>query len=74
MGRSAQRHKGGVRRTEDSRGAECPVSLMLRAGFVIAGLTRNPVVARHWIPDRVRDDQLASEFSDNRPVLGKNLQ
>ena len=24
--------------------------------FVIAGLTRNPGVARHWIPDRVRDD------------------
>jgi hypothetical protein len=24
MGRSVQRHKGGVRRTEDSRGAECP--------------------------------------------------
>ena len=23
LGRSAQRHKGGVRRTEDSRGAEC---------------------------------------------------
>ncbi len=26
--------------------------------FVIAGLTRNPVVAWHWIPDRVRDDKL----------------
>ena len=25
---------------------------------VIAGLTRNPVVAWHWIPDRVRDDKL----------------
>ena len=24
--------------------------------LVIAGLTRNPVAARHWIPDRVRDD------------------
>ena len=29
--------------------------------FVIAGLTRNPVVVWHWIPDRVRDDRL-----DNR--------
>jgi hypothetical protein len=26
---------------------------------VIAGLTRNPVVAWHWIPDRVRDDNFA---------------
>ena len=26
--------------------------------FVIAGLTRNPVVVWHWIPDRVRDDKL----------------
>ena len=25
-------------------------------GLVIAGLTRNPVAARQWIPDRVRDD------------------
>ena len=24
--------------------------------IVIAGLTRNPVVAEHWIPDQVRDD------------------
>ena len=24
--------------------------------IVIAGLTRNPVVAQRWIPDRVRDD------------------
>ncbi|MCX7246605.1 MAG: hypothetical protein NTX31_02855, partial [Burkholderiales bacterium] len=24
--------------------------------FVIAGLTRNPVVAQRWIPDQVRDD------------------
>ena len=26
--------------------------------FVIAGLTRNPVTAWHWIPDQVRDDKL----------------
>ncbi len=26
--------------------------------FVIAGLTRNPVVAWHSIPDQVRDDSL----------------
>jgi hypothetical protein len=32
--------------------------LSLHALFVIAGLTRNPVAARHWIPDRVRDDKL----------------
>ena len=30
--------------------------LSLRDLFVIAGLTRNPVAAWHWIPDRVRDD------------------
>ena len=29
-GRSAQRHQGGARRAEDSRGAECPASLILR--------------------------------------------
>ena len=29
----------------------------LQAPSVIAGLTRNPVVAWHWIPDRVRDDK-----------------
>ena len=28
MGRSAQRHKGGGRRPEDSRGAECPTGLI----------------------------------------------
>ena len=32
--------------------------------FVIAGLTRNPVVVWHWIPDRVRDDKL--DDSDDR--------
>ena len=49
--------------------------------FVIAGLTRNPVCACHWIPGRARDDkhqgrddQLASEFSDNRPMLRKKFQ
>ena len=30
----------------------------MRHCFVIAGLTRNPVVVWHWIPDRVRDDKL----------------
>jgi hypothetical protein len=29
----------------------------LAHGAVIAGLTRNPVVVWHWIPDRVRDDK-----------------
>ena len=29
---------------------------LARDDIVIAGLTRNPVVAWHWIPDRVRDD------------------
>ncbi|MEI6601160.1 MAG: hypothetical protein WCN21_11830, partial [Comamonadaceae bacterium] len=32
------------------------VGLLLRIRVVIAGLTRNPVVAWHWIPDQVRDD------------------
>ena len=39
-------------------------SMVIAAQFVIAGLTRNPVVAQHWIPDQslprarsgVRDD------------------
>jgi hypothetical protein len=31
-------------------------NLSLRAKFVIAGLTRNPGVVQHWIPDQVRDD------------------
>ena len=30
----------------------------MRAQLVIAGLTRNPVHAYNWIPDRVRDDKL----------------
>jgi hypothetical protein len=30
----------------------------LWACLVIAGLTRNPWLAWHWIPDRVRDDKL----------------
>jgi len=43
-------------------------SLSLRPVFVIAGLTRNPVSAWHWIPDvetpdliRGRDDKAGSE-------------
>ena len=59
------------------------------AWFVIAGLTRNRVAVWHWIPDvgtpdpgsspgqaliRGRDDHLASELSDDLPVLRKNLQ
>ena len=31
---------------------------LARDDIVIAGLTRNPVAAWHWIPDRVRDDKL----------------
>ena len=57
--------------------------------FVIAGLTRNPVFAPHWIPDvgtpdpgsspgqaliRGRDDHLASELSDDLPVLRETRQ
>ena len=34
----------------------CQLNLSLRPGIVIAGLTRNPVHAYHWIPDQVRDD------------------
>ena len=47
----------------------------MRPGIVIAGLTRNPVMARHWIPDvetpdlirgrddkpRVRDDNCSGQ-------------
>ena len=61
--------------------AERPANLILHTGVVIAGLTRNPVVVWHWIPDvetpdliRGRDDHLASELSNDLPVLGKNLQ
>ena len=35
--------------------------------LVIAGLTRNPVAARHWIPDRVRDDSLGVQ-DDNLEI------
>ena len=31
--------------------AERPANLILHTGVVIAGLTRNPVVVWHWIPD-----------------------
>ena len=30
----------------------CQLNLSLRPGIVIAGLTRNPVHAYHWIPDQ----------------------
>ena len=39
---------------------------------VIAGLTRNPVVAWHWIPDRVRDDNFAVR-DDNFAVRDDNF-
>ena len=87
-GHSAPRLSPALRAPPLCRYAERPAKLILHMGiviagrwFVIAGLTRNPVCACHWIPGRarddkhqVRDDQLASEFSDNRPMLGKNLQ
>ena len=48
-----------------SRSVIAGIRLSLRALSVIAGLTRNPVVAWHWIPDvetpdliRGRDDNL----------------
>ena len=41
-----------------SRSVIAGIRLSLRALSVIAGLTRNPVVAWHWIPDQVRDDNL----------------
>jgi hypothetical protein len=47
-------------------------------GIVIAGLTRNPVVARHWIPDQVRDDNFrdrddnGSGWDDNGSVRDDN--
>ena len=31
-------------------------ALVIAGPIVIAGLTRNPVVVWHWIPDQVRDD------------------
>ena len=30
--------------------------IVIAGPIVIAGLTRNPVVVWHWIPDQVRDD------------------
>ena len=33
------------------------ISVIADPRFVIAGLTRNPATAQHWIPDRVRDDK-----------------
>ena len=47
--------------------------LSLRALFVIAGLTRNPVAAWHWIPDRVRDDKLDVR-DDSLGVQDDNLE
>ena len=32
--------------------------IVIAGPIVIAGLTRNPVVVWHWIPDQVRDDKL----------------
>ena len=32
--------------------------IVIAGPIVIAGLTRNPVHAYNWIPDRVRDDKL----------------
>ena len=40
--------------------------------FVIAGLTRNPVSAWHWIPDRVRDDR--SRVRDDKPQLRDDIE
>jgi hypothetical protein len=37
-------------------GCHCGCRLSLRVPAVIADLIRNPVLAYHWIPDRVRDD------------------
>jgi hypothetical protein len=37
-----------------------------RYSMVIAGLTRNPVVAQHWIPDQVRDDSCEVRKLNNR--------
>ncbi|TSA10262.1 MAG: anaerobic glycerol-3-phosphate dehydrogenase subunit B [Comamonadaceae bacterium] len=41
--------------------------------FVIAGLTRNPVVAQRWIPDQVRDDssQVRDDSSQVRDDSGQ---
>ena len=34
--------------------------------LVIAGLTRNPVHAYHWIPDQVRDDNCRDRDDNGR--------
>ena len=47
--------------------------LSLRDLFVIAGLTRNPVAAWHWIPDQVRDDKLDVR-DDSLGVQDDNLE
>ena len=42
-------------------------ALVIADALVIAGLTRNPVVVQHWIPDQVRDDKL--RFRDDSVFL-----
>jgi hypothetical protein len=48
-------------------------ALSLRPQIVIAGLTRNPVAAQHWIPDQVRDDK-AYVWSDKAYVWDDNCR
>ena len=62
---SAPRLSSVLRTPPLCRCAERPISLILHTGVVIAGLTRNPVVVWHWIPDvetpdliRGRDDKV----------------
>ena len=47
----------------------CIPGLSLHPRIVIAGLTRNPVSAWHWIPDQVRDDS-REVLGDSREVQG----
>jgi hypothetical protein len=55
-----------------SRSVIAGIRLSLRALSVIAGLTRNPVVAWHWIPD-VETPDLIRGRDDNLGVRDDNL-
>ena len=58
VGRSAQRHQGGARRAEDSRGAECPAGLIHRN----ADLQR----VKKYMGPRLREDDGARDPSRGR--------
>ena len=72
--RSAQRHKGGARRAEDSRGAECAVGLIPHqaAGILTALISRTIANVRKG-PKAVTDLQLPQRLSGAKPATSSLL-